>query len=363
MRCCDSGKKCHCGLTNSNCQSGSGCCDTTKKSVKCLIRRLVSYFKSLGPNPSNPDFSKKCCDLLCVAKTCEFLWSSLKNTKTGPGQKFYDALETLKYSSPCGHDLWRTLDDFLYYCVNMVGAHVQSISGKLKGNCSKCGKPGKSGTSPCDCNNKCNGSDCKPCDVLLEDSHLMAILTRKFSSSYDSSNAKWDSLCKFGSKCCGNPSCSQCQNCSPGSSLCPSKCCEKCPKRLCAKIFLGFLPCMYWGLKILYDRAQAPLTWPDWHDFQFGSYSAPSSDLGRFLYAWGYHVLPLKNKKGFEFSCMFENLFGSDILKKLYENCKKIFYILLFPFPFPFHFRSFPSQDRPFHAPLALRFTFPETFF
>ncbi|KAK1939091.1 variant erythrocyte surface antigen-1 family protein, partial [Babesia divergens] len=315
MRCCDSGKKCHCQVDPSNCQSGSGCCETGKKSVKCLLRRLVTYFNSLGPNPSQSEFSKKCCELLCVAKTCEFLWSFYNDTKYKSDSKpFHDALQTLKHSSPCGHDLWRTLDDFLYYCVHMVGAHVDRIKDKInaKGNtCKKCGKPGK---SPCDCNNKCNGQ-CKGCDVLLGDSHFMAILTRKFSSSYDSSKAKWNLLCSHTSQCSGclkTCRCRQSVSSFPSVSYCAADpCCDYCDVRKAAKIFLGFLPCMYWGLKILYDRAQDPVTWPDWQKISV-SYGNPSSGLAKFLYAWGYDVKPLKNKKGFEFFLILKDLFGSD---------------------------------------------------
>ncbi|KAK1939102.1 variant erythrocyte surface antigen-1 family protein, partial [Babesia divergens] len=333
MRCCDSGKKCHCSLGGSNCQSGSGCCDTTKKSVKCLIRRLVSYFKSLGPNPSSDDFSKNCCDLLCVAKTCEFLKMFFDK---GDSKEFKKHLQDLQYSSPCGHELYRTLKDFLYYCVNMVGAYVdkKEVKDKInaKGNtCKKCPPKGQSGTSPCSCNNQCfNGSSpCPGCKELLGDSHFMAILTRKFSSSYDSSNAKWDSLCKFGSKCCGSSSCSQCQNCSPGSSQCPPQgCCEKCPKRLCAKIFLGMLPCMYWGLKILYDRCKDPVTWPDWQKISMNSDGNPSSALAKFFFAWGFNVSPLRVRKGSEFFVILKDLFGSDSnsnsgpITKLYLSVK-----------------------------------------
>ncbi|KAK1935533.1 variant erythrocyte surface antigen-1 family protein, partial [Babesia divergens] len=325
MRCCERGQKCHCQVDKicSPSTPGQKCCETGKKSIKCLIRRLVSYFKSLGPNPSNPDFSKKCCDLLCVAKTCEFLWSSLKNTKTGPGQKFYHELSKLQYSSPCGHDLWRTLKDFLYYCVHMVGAYVQSINTTLsaKGNsCPQCKslKPSDQHPSPC----SCNGSDCKPCDVLLKDSHLMAILTRKFSSSYDSSKASWSLLCPS-SPCCGSSPCNSCR-----SSPCPDNgCCEKCPKRLCAKIFLGILPCMYWGLKIVYDRSKYNSGFAGWHDISVSN-GKPESALAKFFHAWGFNVSPLRVRKGSEFFVILKDLFGSDSdshsgpITKLYLSVK-----------------------------------------
>ncbi|KAK1935525.1 variant erythrocyte surface antigen-1 family protein [Babesia divergens] len=315
MRCCNQGKDCHCKVNGSAPCSGQGCCENTKKSIKCLIRRLVTYFNSLGPNPSKPDFSQKCCDLLCVAKTCEFLRSFYNDTKYKSDSKpFHDELLKLKYSSPCGHDLWRTLDDFLYYCVHMVGAHVDRIKDKInaKGNtCSKC-PTGKPGTSPCSCNNNCNGQ-CKGCDVLLKDSHLMDILTRKFSSSYDSSKAKWNLLCSRSQSqpCCSKPSC-PCKS-DPSVSTCDSKpCCPNCDVKKAAKIFLGMLPCMYWGLKILYERCQAPLTWPSWQSIDFDRNDLPSSGLAKFLYAWGYGLRPLISKKGTEFFSLLEKLFGSD---------------------------------------------------
>ncbi|KAK1935521.1 variant erythrocyte surface antigen-1 family protein, partial [Babesia divergens] len=320
MRCCDSGKKCHCGLDPSSQCSGK-CCKGSQHSVKCMIRRLVSYFKSLSSDPSQSEFSKKCCDLLCVVKTCEFLKMSYDN---GKATEFKKHLEALKYSSPCGHDLWRTLKDFLYYCVHMVGAHVQSISGNInaaKQKCSQCPPTGR--PQQHSCNNNCNGQ-CKGCKELLGDSHFMAILTRKFSSSYDSSNANWDSLCSKSGKCCGQPSCLQC---SPPSSCPAGGCCEKCPKRLCAKIFLGILPCLYYGLKILYDRVQDPVTWPTWQKISMDFKGNPSSDLGRFLSALGYDLKNDLNVSlpGSEISSLLDPLFTSGILKSLYDASLEYF--------------------------------------
>ncbi|KAK1932172.1 variant erythrocyte surface antigen-1 family protein [Babesia divergens] len=314
MRCCEGGQKCHCGLTSgsgTNC-SGDCCKERNKQSLKCMIRRLVTYFNSLGPNPSKSEFSKKCCDLLCVAKTCEFLKMFYDKDDS---KDFKKHLETLKYSSPCGHELWRTLEDFLYYCVHMVGAYVQSIKDKLKGTCPQCPPTGRPQQHSCNCNGQCKG-----CKELLGDSHLMGILTRKFSSSYDSSNAKWDSLCSS-KPCCSNPSCNSCTS----GSCPPQGCCEKCPKRLCAKIFLGFLPCLYYGLKILYDRSQDPVTWPDWQYISVYSNDKPSSDLAKFFYAWGYDVKPLKNKKGFDIFPILGILFSSGSLNSLFETSKKYF--------------------------------------
>ncbi|KAK1936202.1 hypothetical protein X943_002037, partial [Babesia divergens] len=82
MTCCSKGQNCHCGLdpstSGSNCQSGQ-CCVVTANgsnkyhSLKCLIRRLVKFFKDLSLDPSQPKSSCLCCELLCVLKICEFL--------------------------------------------------------------------------------------------------------------------------------------------------------------------------------------------------------------------------------------------------------------------------------------------------
>ncbi|KAK1935280.1 variant erythrocyte surface antigen-1, alpha subunit, partial [Babesia divergens] len=367
MICCESGAQCHCQvgppkICSSSTSPGQCCVEQLTgsngkqnyhQSLKCLLRRLVKFFKDFESlSSSQPNCSKLCCDLLCVLKMCEsFKTFYDKRTATvcntckkggscpsggncckGPNpkcgssgsspcstcsecrqicdsKKFYRELQKLQYSGPCGLDLYRLLKDFLNFIRNVFWPQedfIHSTVLEAVKDCDKCGKSdpkNSSGWKPCGC----SSSDCKACDTLLKDSKLMSILRHGYLSSYDSS-AKWESLCKSGSpKCCGQDSCS----CTSGS--CPDKgCCEKCPKRLCAKIFLGMLPCMYWGLKILHDRAQDPLTWPDWHDITMDSKGLPSSDLGRFLYAWGYDLRPLISKKGTEFFSLLEKLFGSD---------------------------------------------------
>ncbi|KAK1937547.1 variant erythrocyte surface antigen-1 family protein [Babesia divergens] len=118
-------------------------------------------------------------------------------------------------------------------------------------------------------------------------------LKAEYVLAYSSDSAKWDSLCpKSGSKCCGSssPPCSCPSNCSPGSS-CPKICCEKCPKRLCAKIFLGMLPCLYYALKYLFKQCEKGGAWKG---FKF---SDKDSSLGRFFIGMGYDLEKLDEKK------------------------------------------------------------------
>ncbi|KAK1939117.1 variant erythrocyte surface antigen-1 family protein, partial [Babesia divergens] len=184
------------------------------------------------------------------------------------------------------------------------------------------------GGKPCSCS---TSGSCLGCKALRGHNDIMSILrhgyvssyTYKFESYFDppakGTYASWNSLCPSGSKCCSNPSCSCPSSCSSSnpSSCDPSQCCPDCPQRKAAKIFLGMLPCLYYGLKILHDRAQAPLTWPDWHDITMDSKGLPSSDLGRFLYAWGYDLRPLISKKGSEFFPLLDSLSTPGVLQKL----------------------------------------------
>ncbi|KAK1939112.1 variant erythrocyte surface antigen-1 family protein, partial [Babesia divergens] len=350
--CCDGGKKCHCGLEGSKTCSPSDCCVVQSghyyHSAKCLLRRVVSYFKDLSLDSSNKNCSKICCEIFCVLKTCEFLKKLFNDSKKwagkdscgkckgkGPGKnpckgsritsskccngtisgctasdccqgcpdcnaiKLGNALQELQYSGPCGQDLYRVLDSFLYYCCKVFYPRVKLLEKLIKearDSCPNCGKPGKGGTLAKACQCSSSGS-CSACQEILKDPQLKVTLTQEYVSSYDSS-----------------------------ASLLSSD-----NNQNAAKIFLGMLPCMYWGLKILYDRAQDPLTWPDWHDISVSN-GLPSSDLGRFLYVWGYDLRPLISKKGSEFPPMLENLFSSGSLNSLYEKSK-------------IYFTSFPSRS------------------
>ncbi|KAK1939078.1 variant erythrocyte surface antigen-1, beta subunit, partial [Babesia divergens] len=390
MACCEGGKKCHCQLPGSGSKCNSGqCCVVEDKSgtgsnnhyqhsVKCMIRRVVKFFKDLSLDSSQSGCPKLCCELLCVLKICEFLktfynkrnkkcskctskgpcnGSTLKSGKGGPccggkpsncvkdpncclgcldcsAIKFSRALQKLQYSGPCGQDLYRLLKDLLNFCSNVMHPNQDfirdTVLAAVKG-CDKCNKKDPKNSSEwqaCDCS-KSGSSSCQACTSLLKDSKLMSILrhgyvssyTYKFLSSFDThinaTSASWKYLCASGSKCCSNPSCSKCQDCSSSGSCDPSQCCPDCPQRKAAKIFLGMLPCMYWGLKILHDRAQDPVTWPDWQKISVDSKGLPSSDLGRFLYAWGYDVRPLISKKGSEFFPLLDSLSTLKVLESL----------------------------------------------
>ncbi|KAK1935535.1 variant erythrocyte surface antigen-1 family protein [Babesia divergens] len=331
MKCCDSGNQCHCKLGSSKC-SGQCCSTKDKQSLKCMIRRLVLYFKELKSDISSPskDNFKNCCELMCVLKTCEFLDGYLKDTSQKPGKDFNDELSKLRFAGPCGQELWRTLDSFLNFIryVFYPKANVirVALEDKSNGHAKKC----KCNSGTC----TCSPSSCPGCTAVLEklQTHkdVLSLMTRGYSSAYDSASASWNSLTPSNSgsnlKCCGSsspPSCKCPQTCSPCN---PSQCCPDCPQKKAAKIFLGMLPCLYYGLKILRDRCQDPLTWPDWQYISV-SYDKPSSGLAKFLQAWGYDVRPLISKKGFEFPPMLENLYGSDkIFEKLYDFVSKKYF-------------------------------------
>ncbi|KAK1935512.1 variant erythrocyte surface antigen-1 family protein, partial [Babesia divergens] len=367
MTCCKSGEQCHCQLDPSNkCTPGSSgkCCVVDDKSgsgsnfqqsVKCMIRRLVKFFKDLPLDlSSKKDCSKLCCEIFCVLKICEFLRDFYGKGKKGgkdvcskcnpgtkgkcPGStlkspssnnccggkfescstsncclgcqecdaiKFRKALETLKLSSPCGQDLWRVLKDFLDYCtgVFLSNFNKKEVKEKINAAKEKCQQCKQAGTSKKPCT--CSGSPCLGCQEIRGHNDIMSMLRHGYLSSYV--NSKWEDLCSPGSKCCGNLSCS----CS-GSSCPDNGCCENCPKRLCAKIFLGMLPCLYFGLKIVYDRCKYGSDFPDWHLRKI-----TEGSIGKFLTAWGYDVHPLKSKNASDLPPILDILFGSD---KIFEN-------------------------------------------
>ncbi|KAK1932202.1 variant erythrocyte surface antigen-1 family protein [Babesia divergens] len=375
MTCCDGGKNCHCQLEGSSKCSGSGCCvvkassgnDHYQHSVKCMILRVVKFFASFDASSSSK-CSKLCCELICVGKYCDFLkmfydkggkdkcgtcnskgsncpGSKIKTQSTSccggnPSDcsnsdcclgcqdcdaiKFRKALETLKLSSPCGQDLYRTLKDFLDYCLNVAEPFIKSVKEKInaaKGKCvSGCNSASQSKT-PCSCS-QTSGS-CLGCQEIREKHNdIMAILAGGYSSAY-SSNAKWDSLCqKSSGPCCGQSSCPQ--DCSSSNPSCPSKCCEKCPKRLCAKIFLGMLPCLYYGLKILWVRCKDGSEFPGWNQKNIPE----ALQLRKFLEALGFsfsHLnssLPAGHLPG-----LLEKLFGSSgVFDKLYDFVSKKYF-------------------------------------
>ncbi|KAK1937989.1 variant erythrocyte surface antigen-1 family protein, partial [Babesia divergens] len=315
--CCKGGTECHCGLDPQKCtassSSGQKCCiekdskGNYKHSVKCMIRRLVLYFKDLKSDISSPSIKnfKNCCEFLCVLKTCEFLDGYLKDEK-GKAKDFYNALQELRFAGPCGQELWRTLDDFIYFIRYVFYPKAKGIQTTLQDKSNGHAKKCKCTPGSCTCS---SNSSCPGCAQVLEKlkdhKDVLSLMTRGYVSSYTyrfesvidppakSTYASWNSL-------------------SQGE------------QKKAAKIFLGMLPCLYFGLKILHDRSKYGSGFAGWHDISIAN-DKPSSDLAKFLQAWGYDVRPLISKKGFEFSCMLENLFSSGSLNSLYEKSQNYF--------------------------------------
>ncbi|KAK1939124.1 variant erythrocyte surface antigen-1 family protein [Babesia divergens] len=380
MTCCEGGKNCHCALDSGSKCSGSNCCVVScstnghyQHSVKCMILRVVKFFNGLKPESlSSPSkCSKLCCELICVGKYCDFLKtfydkgdqkSCGKCTKKGTQNcngstltpasstsccngefskcastsdccqgcqecdaiKFRKALETLRYSTPCGHDLWRVLNDFIHFIRNVfMPNHYfirDTVLAAVKG-CSNCNKSGTDSRNwkPC----TCSSSSCSACPKLLGNSKLMSILLSQYFSSYDSSSANWDSLCsKSVSKCCGSSSCTCPSSCSSNPSSCdPKDCCENCPKRLCAKIFLGMLPCLYYGLKIVFDRCKYGSDFPDW-----SLQNISQGSIGKFLTSWGFTSSNLSSKNASGLPPVLDILYGSGKFKSLFDLVSKKYF-------------------------------------
>ncbi|KAK1932143.1 hypothetical protein X943_003257, partial [Babesia divergens] len=375
MTCCNKGNECHCGLDPQNCQPGNCCVVSDSKGsqqgVKCMIRRLVKFFNGLPLDPSSSkNCSKLCCEIFCVLKCCVFLrdfynrgnknvcWTcksggtkgkckgstlqsqpsskeccggNISNCASNPNCcqgcqdcdaiKFSRALQKLQYSGPCGQDLYRLLKDLLNFCSNVMHPNqnfIRSTVLKAVKDCSNCKKSetDSSGWKACQCS---GSSSCLACTSLLGDSKLMFILRHGYSSAY-SSKAKWDRLCSPGSPCSGcrdSPPRCPCKSAFPlPSTSCNGSCCPNCDVKKAAKIFLGMLPCMYWGLKILHDRSKYDSGFAGWHDISVSN-DLPSSDLAKFFYAWGYDLRSLKTKKGSEFFSLLDSLSTMKVLEKL----------------------------------------------
>ncbi|KAK1935523.1 variant erythrocyte surface antigen-1 family protein [Babesia divergens] len=390
MRCCESGKKCHCSLAGSGSNCQSGCCVVSASgsnkyhSLKCLLRRVVKFFKDLSLD--SPDkCSKLCCELLCVLKICEFLktlfnasksWagkecSKCKGGGTGKNQcnnskapsgsccggnpsqcvsssnsdptccqgcpecnaiKLGKALQELQYSGPCGQDLWRTLDSFLYYCFNVFMGHkdfIHSTVLKAVNSCSDCKKSGPNSKNwqACECSSSSSGS-CKGCQDLLKDSKLMSVLLSQYSSSYDSK-----------------------------ASLTSSNSGDD-DQRKAAKIFLGMLPCLYYGLKIVFDRCKYNSGFAGWHDISVSN-DIPKNALAKFFFAWGFQTIESSGSSTIHMNpllqamvlpVLLENLFTPEskgILKNLYEKSKIYFT--------SFSSRSISNSDSPSNPPTTVR--------
>ncbi|KAK1935311.1 variant erythrocyte surface antigen-1 family protein [Babesia divergens] len=145
-----------------------------------------------------------------------------------------------------------------------------------------------------------------------------------YASSYPHSSVKWPE-CNSSSKC---SSCSS-SSCHSGSSLspCHGSCCADCDVRKAAKIFLGFLPALYYALKYLYDKCKK-----DWNGQTIEGEKISNNSLRHFLRGMGYNVDKELNgtKKGQEISGLLSSLFnngssnGSEF-KDLYEKSKEYF--------------------------------------
>ncbi|KAK1935250.1 variant erythrocyte surface antigen-1 family protein [Babesia divergens] len=359
MRCCNEGSKCHCGLgLTSGSQCSGDCCEDVNKSLKCMLRRLVSYFKDLDTSSSGK-FFKSCCELLCVVKCCEFLkgfydkrtakecskcksgtcsgsppgsccsGSTCSGSSSGPcstcpectqicaAKNFHDELSKLRFAGPCGQNLYRVLDDFLHCCGalhTILKAYEERIK-KAQEKCSKCCPQNPSGQS---C--QCSTSDCEACFALLQDSELKTLLRHGYLSSYDSKSARWNLLCSQSQRCsgCTSKSCPCHKSTFSFSPNCDSKpCCKNCNVKKAAKIFLGMLPCLYYALDYLYKQCKG-----DWNALNISNNS-----LRRFFAGMGYDVGQLQDKKGSKIFTLLSPLFTSSKgpLKKLYNVSKKYF--------------------------------------
>ncbi|KAK1935549.1 variant erythrocyte surface antigen-1 family protein, partial [Babesia divergens] len=389
MTCCEGGKNCHCALDSGSKCSGSAlnCCveqatsgkDHFQQSVKCMILRLVRFFKDLG---SSKNFFKSCCDLLCVAKTCSFLRDfynkrnqnecktcksggssgNCKGSKITPASKecckgaspcnsncclgcqdcdaikFRNAFNALRLAGPCGQDLWRVLNDFLQCCFRIFRAGQKNIIEdkvkKFQTACSQCKKATQSKTSspsPCDCCSTGSSVTCEACKALSEDSSLKFLFRHGYSSAYDSSGTLKDisqnCRCKINAPHYKSPCKCKCPNFGSTSHglICsnPSECCDNCDVRKAAKIFLGFLPCLYYGLKILYDRSKYDSGFTGWNLAKIPE----ASGLKDFLSAWGFDLNPLRSKYASGLPVILEYLYGSDkIFKKLLDLVSKKYF-------------------------------------
>ncbi|KAK1935297.1 variant erythrocyte surface antigen-1 family protein, partial [Babesia divergens] len=151
--------------------------------------------------------------------------------------------------------------------------------------------------------------------------------SQNYASSYN--GATWENLCK-NCQCNSvpNSSCSSCSCGSSGSSVCdPLKCCENCDVKKAARVFLCFLPCMWYALDYLYKQCKKDESEGGWSDLNISSDNSLTS-LGSFFAGMGYDLGKLdENKKGGEISSSLSSLFTSPNgpLKKLYEKSKKYF--------------------------------------
>ncbi|KAK1933761.1 variant erythrocyte surface antigen-1 family protein, partial [Babesia divergens] len=149
--------------------------------------------------------------------------------------------------------------------------------------------------------------------------------TGGYASSY--SNATWEKLCE---NCkCKSVSNSSSHSCSCGSksvsSVCePSDCCADCNVRAAARVFLCFLPCMWYALDYLYKQCNGG----GWKNFKIKDNSSLTS-LGSFFAGMGYEIGKLdETKTGQNISRLLSSHIFKDSskpLEKLYEKSKNYF--------------------------------------
>ncbi|KAK1932175.1 variant erythrocyte surface antigen-1 family protein [Babesia divergens] len=146
-----------------------------------------------------------------------------------------------------------------------------------------------------------------------------------YKSSYN--GATWENLCK-NCKCKDVSNPSRC-SCKCPKSVCsnPSQCCPDCNVKKAARVFLCFLPCMWYALKFLKERCDKDESKGGWEGMQIKDNSSLTS-LGRFLVGMGYAETDLEpSVQGSKiFSSLSSLINGSDgILDKIYKEVKKYF--------------------------------------
>ncbi|KAK1932181.1 variant erythrocyte surface antigen-1 family protein, partial [Babesia divergens] len=172
------------------------------------------------------------------------------------------------------------------------------------------------------------GSGVKPVDLTALASGLQSFLTGikqggSYASSYDSNNVTWKELCEE-CKCKSNSHSCSCST-SGSQTVCsnPSQCCPDCDVRKAAKIFLGFLPSLYYALKYLYDKCKGGGGWSS------QNINNKDSSLSRFLVGMGYNVDKelIGTKTGQEIFTLLSSLLNDSkgSLDIVYKEVKKYF--------------------------------------
>ncbi|KAK1936341.1 variant erythrocyte surface antigen-1 family protein [Babesia divergens] len=143
------------------------------------------------------------------------------------------------------------------------------------------------------------------------------------SSSYN--GATWEELCKE-CKCRDYYNYKSCPcSCGPPSGVCdPSQCCPDCNVKKAARVFLCFLPCMWYALKFLKEKCDKDESKGGWKTFKIND---NNNSLRHFLVGMGFDVGQLDgDKTGQKIFELLKDLFPSNgPLQSLYEKCKNYF--------------------------------------